>query len=861
MSFNNDGKYYKCTMNNESVKKNAGFNKISRASINSNEKINLPNKKHNYDENNSINNNLKKDKHMLVKNNTQNISINFTNKKDSLFSKTTKYLNNIKEFNSEYKIEEEKRKMIDDIDNLHKSEMKDTKKKESSNYFTNDKITGKYLHSRENKSFDILHEKRSNEIYIKPINKKYMNSCEKKKKRSYEELNDKIDKVYSHNSNKKSSERYNSVNKKSHERKRYKNSPEIYNKRMNSRREKKIETFEKSPCKLDNKKETINNSENSERFLKEKKKSLDYRESKFADEKYDKHKEKYNKGNFELNEKNKSCKTLKYPNYKYIDNDKAANHKDIKIGKDVINKKYIHKDNTNAYVNEDEKYSEEKKEKKESYYNINDKKNIQTYPKNFNENDEPCKSKKYYEVCRDSKEIEEKSLQKKSSLKDDNKSKRKIENINENIGEYISENIKENISENISENAHESISESRNSTSDEKHTEKNKNENSSYEEDAVEECETPNEYSSDSEKNKVDCILNGCRSVKNYRKLNKISEGTYGTVFRAQNKKTKKIVALKQLKHFSSIQNEGFAITSLREINILLQLKHENILSIKEVVIGKNLNDIYLVMEYIEHELKILLDNKLPSFTISELKCLLKQLLSGINYLHTNWVMHRDLKPTNLLYSNRGILKICDFGMSRKFGHINIHNLTKNVVTLWYRAPELLLGEKFYTNKIDIWSVGCIFAEMILKKPLFIGDNEYEQIMKILSLLGLPDKESYPEFYEYTFISKNKDLFKKKKIKMNVNNIRSYFPNVANQFSGLYLSDNGIDLLQKLLHFNPKNRISAAEALNHPYFKEFPKPTEISEMPIIPDTNKVIRSSKMARHVNLLNQKNIQFHS
>ncbi|KMZ94615.1 cdc2-like protein kinase 1 [Plasmodium vivax Mauritania I] len=367
--------------------------------------------------------------------------------------------------------------------------------------------------------------------------------------------------------------------------------------------------------------------------------------------------------------------------------------------------------------------------------------------------------------------------------------------------------------------------------------------------------------SSDGEAVKAQGLLNGCRSVKNYRRLNKISEGTYGAVFRAQNKKTKKIVALKQLKHFSSMRHEGFAITSLREINILLQLYHENILSVKEVVIGKHLNDIYLVMEYVEHELKILLDNKTPSFSISELKCLLKQLLSGVDYLHTNWVMHRDLKTTNLLYSNKGVLKICDFGMARKFGHINNHNITKNVVTLWYRAPELLLGERCYTNKIDIWSVGCIFAEMILKKPLFIGENEIDQILKILSLLGLPDREDYPEFYEYSFISKNKELFKKKKIKMNVTKIRSHFPNVANQFSGLYLSDTGLDLLQQLLHFNPKNRISAADALKHPYFKEFPKPLDIGDMPIIPDTNKVIRSKQKTSQYKLIGQNNIRFHS
>ncbi|CRG93209.1 cdc2-related protein kinase 1, putative [Plasmodium gallinaceum] len=843
-------------MNNELIKKDIEFKKTERAFTERSETVNISNKGHG--ENSNINNNLKKDKH--IKKNEQKISINFTNKKHSPFSKPMKDLNNTKELTSKYN-KEEKKKTGEHIDKLCKSEMKDTKKEENSNNFTNDKIASRYIYSKEKKKFNTSCEKRSNDIYIRPINKKYLRSPEKKNKRLCEELDKKIHKEHFHNSNKRSLEGYYNETKSIHERKRYKNSPEIYDKRMNSRkRDVKIEALlERSQCNLNNKKERENNSKVSEKLSREKKNSFNNKEEpKFTCEKFDKNKENSNKRKFEydenvLREKSKSHNKQSNINYNnYIDNDKLKNHKDIKISKELSNEKYAHKDNVNNHVNEEKYYGRDKRKEKSPDYNLNDKKCIKTEPKNFDENYQPCKNDKEYEIYKDRKDIEEKNVQKGiSSNEDVDMSKKKVE----------TKDIREYISENINENKYEKINESRNSTSDGKYTEKSKNENSSDKEDTVEECETPNEYSSDSEKNKVDCILNGCRSVKNYRKLNKISEGTYGTVFRAQNKKTKKIVALKQLKHFSSIRNEGFAITSLREINILLQLEHENILSIKEVVIGKNLNDIYLVMEYIEHELKILLDNKSPSFTISELKCLLKQLLSGINYLHTNWVMHRDLKPTNLLYSNRGILKICDFGMSRKFGHITIHNLTKNVVTLWYRAPELLLGEKCYTNKIDIWSVGCIFAEMILKKPLFIGDNEYEQIMKILSLLGLPDKESYPEFYEYTFISKNKDLFRKKKIKMNVNNIRSYFPNVANQFSGLYLSDSGVDLLQKLLHFNPKNRISAAEALNHPYFKEFPRPTEISEMPIIPDTNKVIRSSKMASHFNLLNQKNIQFHS
>ncbi|CAD2101921.1 cdc2-related protein kinase 1, putative [Plasmodium vinckei] len=490
-----------------------------------------------------------------------------------------------------------------------------------------------------------------------------------------------------------------------------------------------------------------------------------------------------------------------------------------------------------------EEYSKKNHEKKKSYYSDNYKNNFS----NSYEKTADYKRPKYVDH-KDESHKHEKGRQHNPDDKRDKKHiKDEIENNSKNNEQHQSG---ENKSKENDEN------DSYYSGSENKSTE-----NSSSNDDTCDEYDSKDEHSSDNEKDQIDCILNGCRSIKNYKKLNKISEGTYGTVFRAKNKKTKKIIALKQLKNFSNMRHEGFAITSLREINILLQLEHENILSIKEVIVGKHLSDIYLVMEYIEHELKMLLDNKSPGFTISELKCLLKQLLSGINYLHTNWVMHRDLKPTNLLYSNKGILKICDFGMARKFGHVDNPNLTKNVVTLWYRAPELLLGERCYTNKIDMWSVGCIFAEMILKKPLFLGENEVDQMWKILNLLGLPDKEAYPKFYEYPFISKNKDLFKKKKIKMNVNNLRSHFPNIASQFSGLYLSDIGLDLLKKLLHFNPQERMSASDALKHPYFNEFPKPLEISDMPVIPDSNKVIRSNKLSNHFNFIDQNSIMFRS
>ncbi|KAM7483444.1 hypothetical protein LguiB_008027 [Lonicera macranthoides] len=281
-------------------------------------------------------------------------------------------------------------------------------------------------------------------------------------------------------------------------------------------------------------------------------------------------------------------------------------------------------------------------------------------------------------------------------------------------------------------------------------------------------------------------MLQGCRSVFEYEKLNKINEGTYGVVFKAMDKETGEIVALKKVK--MAAETEGFPVTSLREINILMSLQHPAIVEVKEVVTD-DLDGVFMVMEYMEHDLKGLLEAMKQPFSQSEVKCLMLQLLEGVKSLHDNWVLHRDLKTSNILLNNRGELKICDFGMSRQYGS-PLKPYTPLVVTLWYRAPEILLGAKHYSTAIDMWSVGCIMAELLAKEPLFNGRTELEQL----------DKK---------------------------------FP--AATFTGSpALTELGFDLLNKLLTYDPNKRITAEDALNHGWFQEVPLPKSKDFMPTFP---------------------------
>lgn len=298
------------------------------------------------------------------------------------------------------------------------------------------------------------------------------------------------------------------------------------------------------------------------------------------------------------------------------------------------------------------------------------------------------------------------------------------------------------------------------------------------------------------------------RSVYCYERLNQIEEGSYGVVFRARDKETGDIVALKRLK--LDEEKHGFPITALREINALMSCHHDNVVRIREVVVGDTLTQVFVVMDFIEHDLKTLLTLMPSPFLQSEIKTLMLQLLSAVAHCHSNWILHRDLKTSNLLMNNRGTIKVADFGLARRYGDpVGVGGLTQLVVTLWYRAPEILMGATTYSTAIDMWSVGCIFAELLLKEPLFQAKNEIELLSMIFKLLGPPTSSSWPD---YSALPLAKTI-----------TLPSPQPHQFRQRFH-HMTTAGIDLLASLLTYDPEQRISAEEAVRHPYFSESPLP-------------------------------------
>jgi len=292
------------------------------------------------------------------------------------------------------------------------------------------------------------------------------------------------------------------------------------------------------------------------------------------------------------------------------------------------------------------------------------------------------------------------------------------------------------------------------------------------------------------------------RGMDRYYKIEKIGEGTYGVVYKAKDNVTSQIVALKKIR--LEAEDEGVPSTAIREISLLKELAHPNIVSLCNVVHEDN--KLYLVFEYLDQDLKKYMEMCGKNLHYMLVKSYLQQLIKGIAHCHAHRVLHRDLKPQNLLIDKKGVLKLADFGLARAFG-VPVRTYTHEVVTLWYRAPEILLGGKQYSTPVDIWSIGCIYAEMVTRCPLFPGDSEIDQLFRIFRCLGTPNEEMWPGVSQFADYKTTFPQWSPVPLKTVVEG----------------LDELGLDLLSKMLCYEPSKRISARDALRHPFFDDLNK--------------------------------------
>jgi negative regulator of the PHO system len=274
----------------------------------------------------------------------------------------------------------------------------------------------------------------------------------------------------------------------------------------------------------------------------------------------------------------------------------------------------------------------------------------------------------------------------------------------------------------------------------------------------------------------------------------------YSQVFKGRNRQTGELVALKEI-HLDS--EEGTPSTAIREISLMKELKHENIVTLHDVIHTEN--KLMLVFEYMDGDLKRYMDTQGERGALkpTTIKSFMYQLLRGIDFCHQNRVLHRDLKPQNLLINSKGLLKLGDFGLARAFG-IPVNTFSNEVVTLWYRAPDVLLGSRTYNTSIDIWSAGCIMAEMYTGRPLFPGTTNEDQIIRIFRIMGTPTERTWPGI---TQLPEYKPTFQM----YATQDLRNILPAI---------DPTGIDLLQRMLQVRPELRISAHDALQHPWFND-----------------------------------------
>ncbi|KAK8686200.1 hypothetical protein V6N13_125227 [Hibiscus sabdariffa] len=306
-----------------------------------------------------------------------------------------------------------------------------------------------------------------------------------------------------------------------------------------------------------------------------------------------------------------------------------------------------------------------------------------------------------------------------------------------------------------------------------------------------------------------------------FEKLEKIGQGTYSTVFRARDLESGKIVALKKVR-FDNFEPESVRFMA-REILILRRLDHPNIIKLEGIITSRMSCSIFLVFEYMEHDVTGLLSCPDIKFSEPQIKCYVKQLLSGLDHCHSRGIMHRDIKGSNLLVNNEGMLKIADFGLANFYVSGKQQPLTSRVVTLWYRPPELLLGSTNYTAAVDLWSAGCVFAELFLGIPVLQGRTEVEQLHKIFKLCGSP-----PEDYWKNSRLPHATLFKPQ---------QPYNSCLRETFKGLPAT--AVNLVETLLSVEPYKRGTASSALASEYFTTKPYACDPSSLPVYPPSKEI----------------------